>query len=146
MIKFVECIAQLPNLKTLEIVRADYPGPISPALRQKHAIFPSIRELRITPKCYQFIRNCPNLETLTFTRPMTIPSSTVLLSYGKGLNRVAGLNVSDRTRAGLEGVFLKKLSHQSNYSAEAYHSGISGLSKPSGDWHHRQNHLCECFT
>ena len=146
MIKLVECISRLPNLKTLEILRVQSRGPISPALRRKHAIFPSVRELCIAPTCHQFIRSCPNLETLTFTRRMTINSSTVLLSYGRGLNRVAGVDISYcHARVGIDGVFLKKLYLPRKYSVELHHSGNSGLSKPSRDWYDR-NRLGECFA
>ena len=89
--KFVECIVRLPNLKTLEVLEVRARAPISKALRRKHAIFPTIRELRITPACHHFIRKCPNLKDLTFTTTMDTYAPSTLLAYGKGLRRVAGV-------------------------------------------------------
>ena len=91
--KFVECLVQLSNLKTLEILGAGPRAPISRALKRKYATFPSIRELRIIPACHHFIKNCPNLESLTFTRPLDTHAPATIISHAKGLRRIAGVAV-----------------------------------------------------
>lgn len=106
MTEFVNCLVRLPNLKTLEILSASSRAPISKALRRKHAIFPSIRELRISQACHHFIRNCPNLENLTFTSVLDTHAPTTVQSHGKGLRRIAGVDVySSRS---LHGELVKK--------------------------------------
>lgn len=108
MIKFVDCLVRLPNLRTLEILAAGPRLPISKALRRKYATFPSIRELRITPACHHFIRNCPNLESLTFARSLDTHAPATILSHGKGLRRIAGVPVH-RSR-GMHGEFFNRSS------------------------------------
>jgi len=93
MTKFVNCLVRLPNLKTLEILGAGPRAPISKALKRKYAIFPSIRELRITHASHHFIRNCPNLENLIFASGLDTHTPASVLSHGKGLKRVAGVTV-----------------------------------------------------
>lgn len=93
MTRFVDCLVRLPNLKTLEILGAGPRAPISKALSRKYAVFPRIRELRITPACHHFIRKCPNLKNLTFTGTMDIHAPSTLESYGKELERVAGVTI-----------------------------------------------------
>ena len=93
MTKFIDCLVRLPNLKTLEILSVSSRAPISKALRRKYAIFPSIRILRITHACHHFIRNCPNLEDLTFTTGLDTHAPTTIRSHGKGLRRIAGVDV-----------------------------------------------------
>jgi len=92
MTKFVDCLVRLPNLKTLEILRVSSRAPVSKALKRKHAIFPSIRVLRITHASHHFIRNCPNLEDLTFTTGLDTHAFTTLRSHGNGLKRIMGVN------------------------------------------------------
>lgn len=104
MIKFVDCLVRLPNLRTLEILGAGPRAPISKALKRKYATFPSIRELRITPACHHFIKNCPNLETLTFTRSLDTHAPTTVLSHGQRLRCIRGVPVQ-RWR-GMHGKFL----------------------------------------
>jgi len=90
---FVNCLLRLPNLRTLEILGAGPRVPISTALKRKHVTFPSIRELRITSAAHYFIRNCPNLEDLTFTSGLDTHAHTTVLLHGKGLKRIAGVDV-----------------------------------------------------
>ena len=132
MTKFVDCLARLPNLKTLEILSVSSRAPISKALQHKYAVFPSIRELRITPVCHNFIRNCPNLEHLTFTSGVTARVPATIHSHGKRLKRVAG--VGTYCWSGAHGELVNKPSSPCNHS-EAHHSGLLGLPEPSGDWH-----------
>ncbi|KAF9643272.1 hypothetical protein BDM02DRAFT_1544475 [Thelephora ganbajun] len=94
MTKFADCLIQLPNLKTLEILKVSSRAPISKALkRRKYAIFLSVRELRITPACHHFVRNCPNLENLTFTGTLDTYAPVTILLHGKGLKRIAGVSI-----------------------------------------------------
>jgi len=96
MVKFIDCLVRLPNLKTLEILNVSSRAPILKALKWQHAIFPTIRELRITHQCHYFIRNCPNLENLTLTDGFDIHSSGTVRSHGMGLKRIGGVNVFTR--------------------------------------------------
>ena len=92
MTKFVDCLVRLPNLKTLEVLRVSSRAPISKALKRKHATFPSIRALRITHACHHFIRNCPNVEDLTFTDGLDTHAPDTVRLHGRGLKRVAGVD------------------------------------------------------
>jgi len=130
---FVDCLVQLPNLKALEILSVSSRAPISKALKRKYAVFPSIRELRITNACHHFIRNCPNLENLTFTSGFDTHAPVTVNSHGKGLKRVAGVDVY--CGRGVYGELVDKLSSPDNNSEEGYHSGWLGLPGPSGGWH-----------
>ena len=103
MTKFVDCLVQLPNLKTLEILSVSSRAPVSKALKQKHARFLSICELRITHACHHFIRNCPNLENLTLTDGLDIHSLYTIHSHSKGLKRIAGVNFTRHYGQGLHG-------------------------------------------
>ncbi|KAF9782909.1 hypothetical protein BJ322DRAFT_180839 [Thelephora terrestris] len=94
--KLVDCLVRLPNLKTLEILSAGSRAPISKALKRKYAVFPSIRELRITPACHHFVRKCPNLDSLIFTSTMDTHAPSTIRSHGGGLKRLAGVTVYDR--------------------------------------------------
>ena len=46
--KFINCLLQLPNLRTLEIHGVDYTGSIKRVLRRKYVQLPSILELRVS--------------------------------------------------------------------------------------------------
>lgn len=93
MTKFVNCLVRLPNLRTLEILNVTSRAPISKALKRKYATFPSIRELRITRASHHFIRNCPNLENLTFTDGLDTYAPATVRLYCRGLKRIAGVDV-----------------------------------------------------
>ena len=110
MTKFVDCLVRLPNLKTLEILGVGARAPVSKALKRKYAVFPSIRELRITPACHHFIRNCPNLDDLTFTCGLDSHAPSTILSHGKGLKRIAGVVLY--SRRDLHGEFFDRSSYR----------------------------------
>jgi len=131
MTKFVDCLVQLPNLKTLEILGVSSRGPISKALKRKYAIFPSIHELRITYACHHFIRNCPNLENLTFTDGLDMHSPASVRSHGGGLKRVAGVDLNPGR--GIYGESVNKSFSLSSSSEDGYHSDCLWLPEPSGD-------------
>ena len=133
MTKFVDCLVRLPNLKTLEILSVSSRAPISKVLNRKCARFPSIRELRITHACHHFIRNCPNLENLTFTDGFDVHSPASIRSHGGGLKRVAGVDVY--STGGIYGEFADKSSSLNGRSDEGYHSDCLELPEPSGDRH-----------
>jgi hypothetical protein len=128
MKKFVDCLVGLPNLKTLEILAANCRAPISKALKRKYAIFPSIRELRITQACHHFIKNCPNLEDLTFVTGLDIHASATVHSHGKKLERIAGVDVY--SSCGLNGELVNESSSLDNLSKKAHHSGRLRLPEP----------------
>jgi len=108
MAKFVDCLVRLPNLKTLEVLKVSSRAPVSKALKRKHAVFPSIRALRITYTCHHFIRNCPNLEDVTFTAPLDSHARATIRSHGKGLKRVVG--VDSYPSGGLDGELVNNSS------------------------------------
>ena len=93
MEKFVDCLIQLPNLDTLKILDASSRAPISNELSRVDAVFPRIRALRITSACHLFIRNCPNLEDLTFTNLLTPEACDTIAVNGQTLKRVAGVDL-----------------------------------------------------
>ena len=137
MTKFVDCLVRLSNLKTLEILGAGPRAPISKALKRKYATFPSIRELRITPACHHFIKNCPNLDSLIFTRSLDTHAPATILSHGERLRSITGVPVH-RWR-GMHGTFLNRSSSLSGHSEVACNSGWFGLPEPERNRHHRQH-------
>jgi len=118
---FIYCLVRLPNLKTLDILDASPQASISEALRRKNVIFPSIRELRITQACHRFIRSCPKLEDVTFVTGLDAHAGATIRSHGKGLKRIAGVDVY--SRGSLEGALINESSSLDNFSKEACHSG-----------------------
>jgi len=92
MIKFLDCLVWLPNLKTLEILSIGLNAYPSRNLRRR-ARFPSIRELRITSLFHRFVRKCPNLESLTLTDGRYTYSPVPIGPYCRKLKRVGGVNI-----------------------------------------------------
>ena len=88
MTKFVNCLVQLPNLRTLEILSSTHIGPITRALKRKCARFPNIRELGISNNSAKFVGSCPNVEAVTATGGLSLVGAKILSSYGKGLERL----------------------------------------------------------
>ena len=84
--EFVDCLVQLPNLRTLEIFDVRRAKTIASALEQNHAQFPGIRELWASEMLTEFIGRCPNVESVTVANG---PFSD-LGSHGKRLKRVEG--------------------------------------------------------
>ena len=66
MMKFVDALVRLPNLKTLDLWDVSHRSPVTRGLKRKCAEFPSIREKTIRSAYPDFIRSCPNLESLIF--------------------------------------------------------------------------------
>lgn len=135
--KFVDCLVRLPNLKTLEILSAGSRAPISKALKRKYAVFPSIRELRITPACHHFVRKCPNLDSLIFTSTMDTHAPSTICLHGGGLKRLAGVTVYDRNV--LHCGFSEQIILSNSRSEACYHSGYVGLPESSRDWRRRHH-------
>ena len=133
MKKFVNCLVQLPNLNTLEILDVGSWVPISTHLSRRKVIFPSIRVLRITSTCHPFIKKCPNLEDLTFTNMLNSHAQNTLRYNGETLKRVAGVGLSD-----VGGEFANKLPKRNNHLEETYRSG-SFVPKPSRDRNSEQD-------
>jgi len=94
MTKFVDALVQLPNLRKLELLDVTHRSPVTRGLKRKCARFPNIREITIGSKYPDFIRSCPNLESLTF-RDGTVGGNdyTALSMYGAELKRVGGVSV-----------------------------------------------------
>jgi len=92
MSKFVDVLVRLPNLRTLELLSVSHRGPVTRGLKRKCAKFPNIREMVICSTYPDFIRSCPNLESLTFRRGSP-KDRNALRSYGGELKRVGGLNI-----------------------------------------------------
>lgn len=94
MKKFVETLLRLPNLRTLELLSVSRRGPVTARLKRKNAKFPNIREVVVDFMYPDFIRSCPNLESLTFRSGygLGLRCSGTIESYGAGLRRVAGID------------------------------------------------------
>ena len=92
MTKFVDVLVRLPSLRTLELLAITHRSPVSRGLKRKCASFPSIREMTVCPMCPDFIRSCPNLESLTFRHGFGKRSIDALSSYGEELKRVRGVD------------------------------------------------------
>jgi len=93
MTKFVDVLARLPNLRTLELLDVSHRSPVTRGLKRKCAKFPNIREIIICSTYPDFIRSCPNLESLAF-RHATPDDYNALSSYGAELKRVGGVDIS----------------------------------------------------
>jgi hypothetical protein len=94
MSKFIDCLIQLPNLRTLEVFSTSHVSPITRGVKRKSARFPSIRELGISNRTAKFVRCCPNLETVTAPDRLNLEGAAVLSSHGRELNslkRVVGI-------------------------------------------------------
>ena len=91
MTKFVDVLVRLPNLRTLELLHVTHRGPVTRALKRKCAQFPSIREMTVCTICPDFIKTCPNLESLTFRHGFGRVAADALSLYGAGLRRVKGV-------------------------------------------------------
>ena len=87
MTKFVDCLVQLPNLRTLEIFAMSHAHSIMSVLRRNCGRFPSIRELQVGQVLAEFIWRCPNVECVTVAggSPRDVE---ILCSHGKELKRL----------------------------------------------------------
>jgi len=94
MTKFVDALVRLPNLRTLELLAATRSSPVTRGLKRECARFPSIREMTVCPMCPDFIRSCPNLESLTFRHGFERDFVNALSLYGAELKRVRGVDTS----------------------------------------------------
>ena len=93
MTKFVDVLVRLPNLRTLELLGVSHRSPVTRGLKRKCAKFPNIREMIVCSTYPDFIRSCPNLESLTF-RHGSPEDHNALSSYGAELKRVGGVDFS----------------------------------------------------
>ena len=91
MTKFLNVLARLPNLRTLELLDVTHRNPITRALKLKYAKFPSIKELTVCDNCNDFVETCPNLESLTFRHGFEYNPEPLVLR-GAGLKRVEGVS------------------------------------------------------
>ena len=93
MTKFVDVLVRLPNLRTLELLSVSHRVPVTRGLKRTCAKFPTIREMIVCSVYPDFIKSCPNLESLTFIYGFS-EECDVLSSYGAGLKRVGGVSIS----------------------------------------------------
>ena len=93
MTKFVDVLVRLPNLRVLELLGVTHRSPVTRGLKRKCARFPNIREMTVSSIYPDFVRSCPNLESLTFRYGLVENSSTTLGSYGAELKRVGGVAI-----------------------------------------------------
>ena len=91
MTKFVDVLVRLPNLRTLELLRVTHRNPITRALKRKCARFPSIQEMTVCTVCPDFMKTCPNLESVAFRHGFGKVATDALSLYGAGLRRVKGV-------------------------------------------------------
>ena len=91
MKKFVDTLLRLPNLTRLELLRVRRRTSVTKALKPKRAIFPNIREMVVEDTYPDFIKSCPNLESLTFRHRFVESASRAIEMYGAGLKRVTGI-------------------------------------------------------
>lgn len=94
MEKFIDTLARLPNLRTLNLLSVSHRGPATAGLNRKCAKFPNIREMTICPEYPEFVKSCPNLESLNFGHGFTRDRSTAIDICGAGLKRVTGVDIS----------------------------------------------------
>ena len=94
MTKFVDTLVRLPNLRTLELLNISDRKPVTRGLNRKCAQFPSIREMTVCITYSNFVKNCPNLESLTFRRNFTQSLCKTIGSHGAELKRVGGLCIT----------------------------------------------------
>ena len=93
MRKFVDTLVRLPNLRALELLNTSHRSPITAGLKRKCAKFPNIREMVVDSTYPDFIKSCPNLESLTFKNGLRARSGAAIKMYGAGLKRVAGAEI-----------------------------------------------------
>jgi len=95
MTKFIDCLIQLPNLRTLEVFDTSDFDPVIRGLKQVSARFPGIRELGINDNTAVFAGNCPNVETITALFRLSWRGATILGLHGgklKKLKKVVGID------------------------------------------------------
>ena len=103
MKKFIDTLVRLPNLRRLELLSVSHRSPVTAQLKRKCAVFPNIREMIVDNTYPDFIKCCPNLESLAFIRTVDKHACRAIELHGAGLKRVTGVDVhKDRP---LEGKF-----------------------------------------
>ena len=93
MTKFVDTLVRLPNLRTLELLGVSHRSPVTRGLKRKCAQFPSIREMTVCCVYPDFIKSCPNLESLVFKGPF-MGSYKDIGPYCARLKRVGGVDIA----------------------------------------------------
>ena len=91
MKKFIDTLVRLPNLRRLELMYVSHRSPVTAQLKRKCAIFPNIRELIVDDIYPDFIKSCPNLESLAFRHRLGECALQSIRLYGAGLKRVTGV-------------------------------------------------------
>jgi len=132
MTKFVDCLARLPNLRTLDIFSASHIDPTTRGLKRKRARFPSVRELWIDRTLIKFLWSCPNVESITTTDGFSWESAEILSSRGKELKKLRRL-VGVSTHNLLQGKFRDILWLETLVHRRCCYGSCPGLSGPPGD-------------
>ena len=94
MEKFIDTLLRLPNLRRLELLSVSHRSPVAAALKRKSTIFPNIREMAFGAMCPNFIKSCPNLESLTFRCVLDHSACRAIKMHGAGLKRITGVDPS----------------------------------------------------
>ena len=92
--KFLNCLAQLPNLRTMEAFGTGGATSVIRGFERNPVQFPGVCELVIGDDTAEFIGRCPNVETIISPRPLSSIGATILNSEGrklKKLKRVVGV-------------------------------------------------------
>jgi len=118
MDKFIDTLTQLPNLRTLNLLSTSHRCPVTEALDRKRPKFPNIREMIVSPMYPDFVRTCPNLESLTFRYGCAPHTDVAIDICGAGLKRVAGIDLYVSTYVSCEFV---NVSPDLKQAAERYH-------------------------
>lgn len=116
MKKFIDCLIQLPNLRTLEVFSASHITPITKGLKRKSARFSSVRELVITNRTAKFVGSCPGVETVMAPDQLSLNGAEILNSYStvlKKLKRVIGIAESCVSLGELTGILQSLLTEGS---------------------------------
>ena len=128
---FINCLAQLPNLRTLGVFCTGAIPDVRP-LGRNLTQFPGVRELVIVNETAKFVGRCPNVETIISPQPLSSIGATILNSVGrklKKLKRVVGV--------ARDGVQLGELetSELGACLPKAQYASDTGLPGPPRDWH-----------
>ena len=137
MAKFIDCLALLPNLKTLEVFSTTRDGLPPGVFRQKSTWSHAIRELTIDGTTMELVGRCPNVESVTVRGTLFPEGATLLGSYGKGLKklrRIVEVHESAVKQGKLEDILVR-----CTRSLMVHHGSCAGLSGPPRNLHRRWN-------
>ena len=91
MTKFVDCLVQLPNLRTLEVYSTSHIHRVRRGLERECARFPNIRELWAGVVLEELLGCCPNVESVAVLGGLFSGTPSSRGIELKNLKRVAGI-------------------------------------------------------